>query len=335
MPEQKGKEMEIITKDDTLAQIYNLPEFQESADYIVPGGAIGKSPIATMPLTFFEKLGWRPEGMALGFSRIQEICASGKKVVYPLYNEEEISRDESLKEGYMIHFPVEKKAGFVVTCSGGAYVSVASMVEGYPTCREINELGYHAFAVNYRAGQNAKAPNPIDDLAAAVKYIFEHAEELNVDTSNYVIAGFSAGGHLAACFCTESLGWKKYGLPRPTAAFLAYPVITMGKYTHEDSRKNFLQEEADNPVMQEKYSAEKQVTPAYPPTYIWQCERDNTVPVENSRMFAEALKENRVPYEYTTFDSEMHGWGSGVGTLAEGWTKKAVEFWEKVAHKCS
>lgn len=319
--------MEKITKMSTFGQIHDLPEFGGIADYLVPVAGEQGQQMANAPLAAFEQIGWSPEAMADGFSRLQEICASGKTVYYPLW-EEEAKENPAICERYLVHFPVEEKTRFVVTCSGGAYIGAASMIEGFPTCKEINDCGYHAFTVNYRASANAKAPNPIEDLAAAVRFILEHAVELNVDTEDYAVGGFSAGGHLAACFGTESLGWKKYGLPRPSAMMLAYPVITMQEYTHSDSRKNFLQEEADDVEMQKKYSVEEQVTPEYPPTYVWQCDKDNAVPVENTQLLAKALKANGVPYKYRTFDSEWHGWGCGRGTLAEGWVKEAVEFWE-------
>jgi len=321
--------MSNITENSTFLQIHDLPEYGAVADYIVPAGADPSSQMANAPLAAFEQIGWSPEAMAYGFERVRDICAAGKKVLYPLWTEEKAEKDPALKERYMIHFPVEKKTGFVVTCSGGAYIGAASMIEGYPTCKEINDLGYHAFTVNYRASANAKAPNPIEDLAVAVKYILDHADELGVDTENYAVGGFSAGGHLAATFGTEIHGWKKYGLPKPAAMILAYPVITMQKFTHGDSRKNFLQEHADDPQMQKLYSVEEQVTSNYPPTYVWQCDKDYAVPIENTQLLAQALAKAGVPCEYETFDSNMHGWGCGKGTIAEGWVVRAIKFWEQ------
>lgn len=320
--------MSKISIQHTFGQIHDLPEFGAAADYIVPVNNEQGAQMAMAPLAFFAQIGWSPEGMAEGFARISEICESGKTVYYPLWTEEEAEKDPAVKERYLIHFPVEKKTPFLLLSCGGAYFGAASMIEGYHTCKEINDLGYHVFTLNYRAGVNAKAPNPIEDMAIAVRFILTHAEELNVDVENYAVGGFSAGGHLAASFGTERNGWKKYGLPAPTAEILAYPVITMGEYTHEDSRKNFLQDEAEDEEARICWSVEKQVTPAYPATYVWQCDKDNAVPVQNTQLLAEALRGNGVPVAYETFDSEWHGWGSGKGTLAEGWTARAVAFWE-------
>ncbi len=316
------------TNMTTFGQIHDYPEFGNAADYIVPVSSEQGKQMADAPLEFFRQIGWSPEGMAEGFDRISEICLSGKKVFYPLWTEEEAEKDSAIKERYLIHFPVNKKTPFLLLSCGGAYIGAASMIEGYPSCKEINDLGYHVFTLNYRAGKNAKAPNPVEDMAYAVKYIFEHAEELNVDTHNYAVGGFSAGGHLAASFGTEQNGWKYYGLPAPCTEILAYPVITMNEFTHEESRNNFLQENAENTEMRDKWSVEKQITPNYPPSFVWQCDRDNAVPIQNTQLLVAALKEMNVDCEYITYDSEWHGWGSGKGTLAEGWTKDAVKFWK-------
>ncbi len=321
--------MDKITAMSTFDQIHDILGPSGCADYLVPAFGEQGKPMSITPMTAFEQYGWSPEGMAEGFTRLQELTTSGKKVFYPLWDEKEAEENPALKERYLVHFPVEKKTPFLLISCGGAYIGAASMIEGFPTCKEINDLGYHVFTLNYRASANAKFPNPIEDMAVAVKFILEHAEELNVDVENYAVGGFSAGGHLAACFGSEELGWKKYHLPKPVVEILAYPVITMQEYTHADSRKNFLQEYAEDKEMQKKYSAEEQVTENYPATYVWQCDKDYAVPIENTQMLTAALEKCGVPFKYETFDSNMHGWGSAKGTIAEGWTKNAVAFWQE------
>lgn len=318
-----------ITTELTLDAVNKIPEFSGFADYIAPS-AEAAGQFASTPFSNFAALGWNPASICDGYNHLLEICREGFQVFYPLWTETDLQETPALRERFLIHFPVKKKTPFLILCAGGAYQGCASMIEGYPTCHQLNELGYHVFTLNYRAGVNATAPNPMDDLAFAVSYILEHADELNVERENYVIGGFSAGGHLAACFGTESLGWKHYGLPRPGAMFLAYPVITMGEKTHALSRDTLLgADAAQNPELLFRYSAEKQVTAQYPPTFLWQCAQDYEVPIENSQMMAEALSKHKVPHIYETFDSNAHGWGSGDGTLADGWVKRAVKFWQE------
>ena len=322
---------ERITTDFSLRKVSELPEFVEFSECIADREGPG-SVMADMTFVQFAAIGnWNPQSICDGYNRLVQIRRTGKRIYYPLWSEEDAAEEPALKERYLVHFAAEEKAPFVIVCAGGGYLGCASMIEAYPTCCHLNQQGYHAFVLNYRCGVNAAAPNPLDDMACAVSYIMEHAQELGVETQNYAIAGFSAGGHLAACFGTEAVGWKKYGLPRPAVCFLAYPVITMGEKSHDSSRQMFLGEEnIKNTELIKQYSAEKQVTEDYPATFIWQCDRDNTVPIENSQYFVNALKECHVLYKYETFDSDFHGWGAGDGSLAEGWIERAVKFWEEV-----
>lgn len=323
--------MNMITAEWTFGRIRALPVFRGVEEYIVPLSGEHGEETAQTPLSFFNELGWAPDGIIDGFMRIGEILEAGKRVVFPFWTEEELRADPSMSQRYLIHFPAEKKTPFILLAAGGAYREVASMIESFPACSEINDAGYHAFSLNYRVGAAARAPHPVEDMAAALRFIFAHAEELNVEKEGFAVGGFSAGGHLAAAFGTESLGWKQYGLPRPAAEILAYPVVTMGENSHAESRWNLLREQACDKAARAMWSVEKQVTAAYPPTFLWQCERDCSVSIENSRLMADALERADVTLVYETFDSDVHGWGSGRGTPAEGWVARAVDFWRRNA----
>lgn len=317
-----------VVKTNTLKEISTRPEFGAYGNLIAPG----EGAMAEMTLERFAGIScWNAQSIADGYNRLLEICETGKNIYYPLWSEKEAEENPAIQERYLIHFAVEKEAPLVIVCAGGGYLGCASMIEAFPTCVHLNRMGYHAFALNYRCGENAKAPNPLDDMASAVSYVLGHAKELGVNPEGYAICGFSAGGHLAACFGTERVGWKHYQLPSPKALFLGYPVITLGEKSHESTREMFLgKENLQNAETVRQYSAEEQVTAAYPPTFVWQCERDNAVPIENSQMLARRLEENKVPFIYETFDSDAHGWGAGDDTLAEGWVERAATFWQKL-----
>ena len=68
-------------------------------------------------------------------------------------------------------------------------------------------LGMREFAIsnriafvsaNYRYSTQALAPAQIHDAKAVVRFLRANADEFNLDTSNIVASGFSAGGYLAA-----------------------------------------------------------------------------------------------------------------------------------------
>ena len=222
-----------------------------------------------------------------------------------------------------------KRFWLIIPCGG--YYNVCSFVEGYPISKRCNELGISAFVLQYHALAGAHYPNPQEDAAQAVRYILEHAEVFDLAGTDYAVCGFSAGGHLAASFAVEQLGYGRFGVPKPQAVLLGYPVITMTDLTHDGSRQNLLAEDANDDKLRMLYSVEQQVTAAYPPTYLWNCEADDVVPAENSAMLESALRKCGVPVNHEIFPGSVHGWGLGIDTPAEGWFDRAITFWNENA----
>lgn len=188
-----------------------------------------------------------------------------------------------------------------IIAPGGGYAFVASFVEGVPFARKLNEMGISAFIVYYRVRELAHYPAPQDDLARAVREVICDPDRWDIDPNNYSVWGSSAGGHLAATFGTESLGYKKYGLPKPGAMVLIYPVITMDReFTHMGTHDNLIGADA-TPELEDAWSVEKQVTAAYPPTYVWCGDADDAVPPENTKRMAAALERAGVPVKMDIF----------------------------------
>lgn len=221
-----------------------------------------------------------------------------------------------------------KKHPVAIICSGGGYRRVCSFVEGHPYAKRLNKLGYHAFVVYYRVREKAVFPNPQDDLARAVREIHDHEEEWNLDLNGYSVWGSSAGGHLAASFGTDSMGYAKYDLPKPGALILVYPVVTMGEKTHASSRNYLI-----GPYAAQDYidltSIEKQITENYPPTFLWWGDQDKTVDPVNSRMLQSQLEKYKIPCLCQEYQNVGHGVGVTKGLSCEGWFEDAVAFWKE------
>lgn len=215
-----------------------------------------------------------------------------------------------------------------VICPGGGYRRVCGFVEGYPYAKKLNAMGYHAAVVYYRVNKLARYPAPQEDLARAIRQLHDHAQEWKLDMKGYSVWGSSAGGHLAASFGTENMGYRQYNLPKPGALILVYPVVTMGEKTHQGSH-NFLIGENPTRELSDFASVEKQVTGAYPPVFLWWGSSDSCVDPENSRMLREALEKNGVSCECVEYPGVEHGVGIGKGLPCEGWFEKAVAFWDK------
>lgn len=222
-----------------------------------------------------------------------------------------------------------KRHPFAVICPGGGYWMVCSFVEGIPIAKKLNEMGYSAFILRYRTRKKAMFPAPQDDLARAIREILQKKDKYCIDPSGYSVWGFSAGGHLAASFGTEHMGYVKYGVPKPTALVLSYPVISMRKeLTHQGSKDNLLGKETTLEA-EALASVDEHVTAAYPPTYIWCGDTDKTVPPDNTKNMAVALEKAGVPYGCDIFPGVDHGVGLATGTAAEDWIQKAVDFWQQ------
>lgn len=217
-----------------------------------------------------------------------------------------------------------------VICPGGGYRRVCSFVEGHPYAKRLNKLGCHAFVVYYRVRNLAVFPKPQDDLARAVAEIHAHAKDWNLDMNGYSVWGSSAGGHLAGCFGTESMGYLKYGLPKPGTLILTYPVVTMGEKSHEGTRNYHI-----GPYPADEYvkltSIEQQVTQSYPPTFLWWGDQDETVDPINSRMLQAELEKHGVPCLCREYRNVGHGVGIIRGLPCEGWFEDAVDFW--ISHR--
>ncbi len=220
-----------------------------------------------------------------------------------------------------------QKHPVAIICPGGGYFMCCSFLEGEPYARALNKKGYSAVVLYYRTRKAAQYPTPMEDLAWAVREVMSHAEQWQLDVQGYSVWGSSAGGHLAASFGTENMGYQHYDLPKPGAIILTYPVITMGDKTHLGSRENLLGRDPTAAEM-EFASVERQANGHYPPTFLWYGEADTVVPPENSRMLYDVLQKYGVPCELHHYPDVPHGVGLGEKLPCAGWIEKAMDFWE-------
>ena len=204
----------------------------------------------------------------------------------------------------------------VLVCPGGGYAFEAMDKEGYKVAEWLNSFGVAAFVLKYRHGERYRYPAPFQDATRAMRIIRYNARKWGLKNDRIGIMGFSAGGHLASTVGTH---WDRGGKDskdplkrvssRPDFMILGYPVITMeDSFTHEGSKHELLGKHPD-PKLVELLSNEKHVTSQTPPTFIFQATTDNTVPVQNSVAFYEALHKHGVPVEMHLYAQGPHGFG--------------------------
>lgn len=59
------------------------------------------------------------------------------------------------------------------------------------------KAGYHVAVINYRLAPGAHFPAPINDVAAAIKYLKQNSSKLHIDSTQFVLLGRSAGAEIA------------------------------------------------------------------------------------------------------------------------------------------
>lgn len=249
----------------------------------------------------------------------------------PVVYEDMVDADVNRKSKYELIWDYVINDGnehpIAIIVPGGGYGCVCSFVEGKPFAKYLNRKGISAVILYYRVGEEAKYPNPQDDLAKAVKEVSARADELKLDMKNYSIWGSSAGGHLVGSFGTNNMGYPKYGIAKPATLVLIYPVITMDpSYTHDGTMENLI---GNNPSTEDIkfYSVDTNVTKDYPPTYIWCGDTDDVVPPKNTEDMIKALNNVGVSVAYKIAKGVGHGAGLAYDTDAEGWIDEAIDFW--------
>ncbi len=205
----------------------------------------------------------------------------------------------------------------LVICPGGGYAHLAPH-EGNDYALWLNQHGVTCFVLKYRLGLNGyHHPAMLNDAARAVRWVRAHSPEFNVDVKRVGIMGSSAGGHLAATLLTHfDEGAANSSDPverqssRPDLGILCYAVITMDYYTHGGSRENLLGTN-QTPELIKELSNELQVKTNTPPCFIWTTFEDQTVPMQNSMLFATALRSKHIPFDLHVYQKGKHGMGLG------------------------
>jgi acetyl esterase/lipase len=249
-----------------------------------------------------------------------------------------VGEEERDKPSLTIYLPPADKANgtAVVVCPGGGYGGLAIGHEGKDPAEWLNRHGITAFVLRYRLGPRYRHPAPLRDAQRAVRIVRSRAKEWNIDPNRIGIWGFSAGGHLASTVITHfDNGSRDADDPiervgcRPDFAILCYPVITLRPpFAHMGSRHNLLGDKADEALVTSLCNHE-QVTDKTPPTFLFHTSEDTAVPPENSLLFYQALRKNKVPCELHIYEKGPHGVGLAVGRGAASQWPDQLAAWLK------
>jgi acetyl esterase len=81
--------------------------------------------------------------------------------------------------------------------------------------------GAHVLSIDYRLAPEHPFPAPVEDCQAALRWAFEHAENLGADPTRIAVGGDSAGGNLSTVMALRAREGEN---PMPHAQLLIYPV---------------------------------------------------------------------------------------------------------------
>ena len=282
------------TADSSIEDVIDDPAFADYGRLLFPvdeGFSRGDT-LGGLQLTWYNNID--PDKTVEIVNYLKDRAESGDTVFYNIYTEEERAADPAKEDTGLFFFKGTPGQRFAICNAGGGFAYVGAMQDSFPHALELSRHGYNAFALIYRPGSQTAC----EDLARAISFIFDHAEELEVDTSCYSLWGGSAGARMAAWL--GSYGPAAFGgedLPRLGAVNLQYTGHT--DYTQDD-----------------------------PPTFACVGEQDG---IANWRVMAQRIQNLRalgIPAEFHHYPGLSHGFGLGTGTVAEGWVEDAIAFWE-------
>lgn len=230
---------------------------------------------------------------------MKDRVTDGEQIFYDIYSEEEKEANPAKEDTGLFFFQGDPGAKTAIVNAGGGFMYVAAMHDSFPQALELAKNGYNAFALIYRPG----ADTACEDLARAIAYLHEHAQELQIDMTDYSLWGGSAGARMAAwlgSYGTAYFGEEEY--PAPAAVIMQYTGLSS-------------------------------VTGQEPPTYACVGTSDYIASYESMEQYISRLRRNGTNAEIEVFTGLSHGFGLGEGTVADGWINRAMDFWQQNSSK--
>ncbi len=206
----------------------------------------------------------------------------------------------------------------IVWVHGGAWLTGSK--EGAGPALPFLGKGYAVASVNYRLSQHAKFPAQIQDCKAAIRWLRANAKTYNLDPARFGVWGASAGGHLVALLGTsgdvkdlegdDGTAEQSSRVQAVVNWFGPTDLTKMGgSHDQPDSPEAKL---LGGPVQENKDKAARANPISYvskddPPFLIMHGDKDTTVPIGQSELLLEALKNAGVDATFRVVKGAGHG----------------------------
>jgi acetyl esterase/lipase len=230
----------------------------------------------------------------------------------------------------------------VVWVHGGAWQGGSK-----ENCRALflSTRGFAVASINYRLIDSGPFPIQIEDCRAAIRYLRAHAAKYQIDPDRIGVWGGSAGGHLVALLGTaaEETGWDRVGGNSETSARVQAVCDFFGPtdlVSMIEARAFFPEQGPITRLMggppKEKLDVARKASPITfvskddPPFLIVHGDRDQTVPLRQSQILADRLKEAGVDVNLVVVKNGQHGqWGPTAEPDTRAINEMVSAFFEK------
>ena len=181
-------------------------------------------------------------------------------------------------------------APILIHLHGGGYTSGGKNSQSLPLLYRMADQGWVCISANYRLRPQATFQDHLEDAGKLLAWVREHGRAYGGDPDRIILAGSSAGAHLASltALIPEGPGFEDVG-----ASVKA--VIGLGGY--------YGPYDGTDP----QTSPFTHVRPDAPPFLLIHGDHDTVVPAENARLFAERLREfSTQPVVYAELPGGQH-----------------------------
>ena len=207
---------------------------------------------------------------------------------------------------------------------------------------ELPTRGYALASINYRLTDSGPFPTQIEDCRAAVRWLRVHAAEYQVNPDRVGAWGPSAGGHLVALLGTaaDQTHWDKVGRHAAISTRLQAVCDYYGPTDFLAAIRAGITDRADARLLGGPPAQKLDVARAASPvTYVSRddCpflivhgDQDPTVPLEQSQILFERLKQARLDATILVVKHGKHGnWGPDVEPSAHQIRESVFSFFDQ------
>jgi acetyl esterase/lipase len=205
----------------------------------------------------------------------------------------------------------------VVVVHGGGWTSRTGDMSGIS--KKLARAGFVVYNITYRLAPEHRFPAQVNDVSAALEWLYAHAEDYQIDKENISGWGYSAGAHLILLA----------GLDRKQAPLLS-SIIAGGTpadltvWPNSAMVAKLIGEPMINAeAVWREASPVKHVNSKSPPVFLYHGEWDQLVGPEQMAFMKRALDEKNIPVETYSVDFLGH---FAVYALARGAESRGIEF---------